>query len=49
VRLRDSLLREGMLQGLPHPARAAVARLIGRVEAFSKPQVLMIAPDVEIK
>jgi protease-4 len=49
VRLRDSLMRGGLLEGLPLPARVAVSRLIGLMEAFGKPQVLMIAPDVQLR
>jgi protease IV len=49
ARLRASLLRNGLIDGLPLPARAAVSRLIERMEAFEKPQVLMIAPDIELR
>lgn len=47
--LRAALMNAGLTDSLPLSARVAVARLIARMEAFEKPQVLMIAPDIELR
>ncbi len=49
AKLQDVLLRAGITDALPEPAKAAVARLASRIAAFRKTQILLIAPDFEIR
>lgn len=49
AKLRAALLESGATGLLPLPAKSAVLRLAARVEAFQKPQVLLIAPDFQLR
>jgi len=49
ARLHAALLSSGLTEALPEPAKAAVSRLISRVAAFQKTQILLISPDFEVK
>jgi protease-4 len=46
---RTAILRAALGESLPHAAKAAVARLARRVEAFQKSPVLLLAPDLELR
>ncbi len=49
AKLRAALLGSGITGTLPEPAKSAISRLAARVEAFQKPQVLLIAPDFQLR
>jgi len=49
AKLRALLLDNGITAPLPESAKSAVSRLAARVEAFQKPQVLLIAPDFQLR
>lgn len=44
--LQSMLKSSNLLDTLPGPARAAVGRLVSRMDAFQKTQVLLIGPDL---
>lgn len=47
--LRVFLKSSGLLETLPAPAKGAVFRLASRMEAFRKPQVLLLGPDFNLR
>jgi protease-4 len=47
--LRAALLRAGLTDSLPEPARSAVSRLASRLEAFQNTRILLIGPDLDIR
>jgi protease IV len=47
--LRSALLRAGLTDSLPEPARIAVSRLASRLEAFQNTRILLIGPDFDIR
>ncbi len=49
VKIRAMLKNTGVLETLPEPARAAISRLTSRMAAFRKSQVLLLAPDFDLK
>ena len=49
MRVRAMLKSTGVLETLPEPARAAVSKLASRMNAFRKTQVLLLAPDFDLK
>ncbi len=48
-KIRAMLKSAGILETLPGPARAAVLKLASRMDAFRKTQVLLLAPDIDLK
>ena len=48
-RLQAAMLRAGVTETLPEPARSAVSRLASRVAAFQKTQILLIGPDFNLR
>jgi protease IV len=49
VKIRSLLDSSGVLDTLPAPAKTAVSQLAARIKAFEKTQVLMLAPDLNLK
>ena len=49
AKIRATLKSTGVLETLPEPARAAVSKLASRMNAFRKTQVLLLAPDFDLK
>jgi protease-4 len=47
--LRSALLRAGLTDSLPEPARSAVSRLASRMEAFRDTRILLLGPDLDIR
>lgn len=48
LKIRALLQSSGVLDTLPEPAKAEVNRLISRMQAFRKTQVLLIGPDLNL-
>jgi len=48
LKLRALLQNSGVFETLPEPAKAAVSRLVSRMQAFRKTQVLLIGPDLNL-
>lgn len=48
-RLQEILRAAGLADTLPGPTRAAIYRLAGRLEAFQKSKILMLAPDFDLR
>jgi protease-4 len=46
---RAALLRAGLTESLPEPARAEVSRLVSRLEAFQNTRILLIGPDLDLR
>jgi protease IV len=49
MKIRTMMKVTGLLENLPEPARAAVSKLASRMDAFRKTQVLLLAPDLDLK
>lgn len=49
ARLRAAMLRAGVADTLPEPARSAVSRLASRLEAFQQTRILLIGPDFNLR
>ena len=49
AKIRAILKSTGVLETLPEPARAAVSKLASRMNAFRKTQVLLLAPNFDLK
>jgi protease-4 len=47
--LQSMIKSSNLLDTLPGPARAAVSRLVSRMDAFQKTQVLLIGPDMNLR
>ncbi len=43
------MIRAGVTDTLPAPAKSAVLRLAARVEAFRKTPVLLLGPDFDLR
>lgn len=49
AKIRALLKSSGVMETLPAPAKAAVNKLASRMEAFKKTQVLLLAPELDLK
>ncbi len=49
LKIQELLKSTGIMETLPEPARAAVSKLASRMAAFRKTQVLLLAPDFDLK
>lgn len=49
LKIQALLKSTGVMETLPEPARAAVSKLAARMAAFRKTQVLLLAPDFDLK
>ena len=49
AKIQAMLKNTGVLETLPEPARAAISKLASRMNAFRKTQVLLLAPDFDLK
>ncbi len=48
VRLRAMIAASGLANALPPGKRRGLERLAERLSTFSRPQILMLGPDIEI-
>ena len=49
AKLRAAIIRSGITDALPAPARIAVSRLAARIAAFRKAHVLLLGPDFDLR